>query len=351
LDRLASAATIEDALAEYLANYGYVPLCQRWSAAELVRRWFALHQDKPITFEAIRNWAVLNQNPMAVYHFVQAVMLSSVVDISVAPFELWTDITSVLFGGNQEGSADGAQADWSLVNTLASHFARHVETLWPGQDGNRIACYAWWLTAVVTKVFRSSGVRSEVAIEHWVEPAAASSYMSWDAARSPVVPSACRHGTLFMGSIWSMSLFAQLSNALDRLPKRPDNVIGCEQVPNIFRGYLVVSSLADASTETSLFAFDESSQLLSMCDRTEFAQPSERESLLQLIEYRRQLSNANEFRSCLERFEKLPVHEQHLTLLVMKEDAYSTTRLDNVILEWISKGTPPCFWICFSTRW
>ena len=39
---------------------------------------------------------------------------------------------------------------------LASHFARHIESLHPGQDGERVACYAWWLADRVGRIFGSS---------------------------------------------------------------------------------------------------------------------------------------------------------------------------------------------------
>jgi hypothetical protein len=54
---------------------------------------------------------------------------------------------------------------WRLYGDLAAHFARHVESLHPGQDGERVACYAWWLADKVGRLFGKSDELAKRALE------------------------------------------------------------------------------------------------------------------------------------------------------------------------------------------
>lgn len=330
--------TLDTALTQYANRCGYIPLCGELGAAELARQWIAQHPDSELNWDVLWSWAENAETPFAKYHAIIVALYIPSTRPTDSMNQFWTEVIKILDIGGGDDVALDSNVIWQLHCELASHFARHVEALYPEQDGERIACYAWWLAQYVGQIFGKSNEQAQAALDGLVRQEAELSFSRWSIARSPIMPSSFRYTTLTMSSVWAMSLLAQLSQVASSLPLDDVPSESREKIGSIFKGYLITSPLANDFDSTALvFAYQENSRITDLCIEHGLVSDEERAVLTELIRLRKVLGNPGELQSRLERLRQLPKHEQHLTAMFLRETVYSTRNLDDAVSAWLAQ--------------
>ena len=250
--------------------------------------------------------------------------------------QFWSAIVDVLDVSEADEAEPTPRCVWQLYSQLAGHFSRHIEALLPGQHGERIACYGWWLADKVGRLLGPSEQRAKNTLARIVRPEAELSFSIWQVARSPVVPSAFRYCSLYVSSVWAMSLLAQLSLArsslaIDAAPTEVRN-----KIDTVLRGYLLASPLGDCSRGQAVFGFQDNEDLASLCN--DIIAPTEREAFIQLIDFRHSLRESAEL---LPRLEQLGEHhsfEHHASMLFLKDAIFSDADCDDAIASWLKQA-------------
>jgi predicted Zn-dependent protease len=322
---------LEMALTQYLDHWGYVPLCADLSAPGVVKSWLEQHPHSKSGWDELWAWANKMPTPLAKYHALTVALHIPAMRPKESLEQFWEEFVSAL------DLHEGASNTWHVFCELASHFARHIEALHPGQHGERIACYAWWLADKVGRRVGTDEARANHFQEKILTPALQISYFRWTLSRSPVVPSSFRHATLNARSVWAMSLLAQLGLATSF----PDHAIPQPlraRVSKVLRGYLLLSNLADkCESSVPTFAFEENSTLNDLCLIEGYVPEDMRNALTEMIDLRRQLSEPKELQARLDRVLELPGNEQHLTILVLKDVLHATAKCDSIVDAWLNQ--------------
>jgi hypothetical protein len=270
--------------------------------------------------------------PLAKYHALTVALHIPAMRRKESLEQFWEEFVSAL------DLHEGASNTWHVFCELASHFARHIEALHPGQHGERIACYAWWLADKVGRLVGTDEPRAKHFQEKILTPALQVSYFRWTLSRSPVVPSSFRHATLNARSVWAMSLLAQLGLVATSFPDHAIPQPLRARVSKVLRGYLLLSNLADkCESSVPTFAFEENSTLNDLCLIEGYVPEDMRNALTEMIDLRRQLSEPKELQARLDRMLELPGNEQHLTILVLKDVLHATAKCDSIVDAWLNQ--------------
>jgi len=322
----------ETALSQYLDRWGYVPLCAELGAHNLVKSWIERHPDSHMAWDELWAWACRAPTPLAKYHALVVALHIPAMRPKDSVEAFWKEVVDAL--DLQEGSS----SIWVAFCELASHFVRHIEGLHPGQLGERVACYAWWLADKVGRLVASDDARAKYFEETILTPAAHFSYFRWTVSRSPVVPSAFRHATLDVRSVWAMSLLVQLSLAAKSSPEHVLPEPLRPRVTKVLHGYLLASNLADNFDSTaSTFAFEDNARLEALCSTEGYVSEDMRQALWQMVQFRRGLSEPQELQTRLAGLLGLPINEQHVTLLVLRDMLHATAKCDSIIDTWLNQ--------------
>lgn len=335
ITEFAARDTLAEGLTEYITQCGYVPLTRELSAAEVARQWFDQHPDESPNWNTIWNWAVGVGTPIARYHAITIALHIPEARPSDSMEQLWNAVADVLDVTTGDDAEASAKDVWKLYCELAAHFSRHIETLHPGQHGERIACYGWWLAAKVGHLFGVTDQSAKNALDRLVRPEADLSFSRWLVGRSPVVPSPFRYCSLYMSSVWAMSLLTQLSDArsslaLDQSPPDVREIIG-----TFLRGYLLASPLANCVSVQPVFGFQENEDIGGLCG--EVIPPEECDAFVQLASFRRDMRKTTDVQPRLERLGEDPPTEQRLTMLFLKDAVFSGAEFDEALSTWLDQ--------------
>jgi hypothetical protein len=330
--------TLVAALTEYDELCGYLPLCSELSAREVARRWMEEHPKAGTNWDEISSWANSRGTPFAWYHAVTIALDLPTLRPPAGDGVLWDHVLAILGTGEPADGDGGPRTIWALYCELACHFARHIEALHPGQDGERAACYAWWLARKVGQIFGENVEQANLALEQIVRPEQSLSFSRWSIARSPITPSRLRYATLFTRSPWALSLLVRLDCAANQLsisaiPEECRVKLGA-----ILGGFFVGNPAqgGDGSTR-AVFAIDEESGMTNLLKENGVLAPESRETLLGMKRVWCGMTDVSQLRSLLERLAELDADEQHLIMLFLRAAIFSTSRFDDVISEWLGR--------------
>lgn len=334
----AALSTLHLALTNYVNRCGYVPLLGKYGAAEVARQWMGEHPGFVVTWDDLWSWAVGMGSPLAKYHAITVALSIPSTRPVDAMEQFWKEVLDVLDVGERVEETQTPSHFWRLYCDLAAHFARHIESLHPGQDGERVACYAWWLADKVGRVLGKSDESAKRALATIVGPAGAFSSMQWAVARSPVVPSAFRYATLYTNSVWAMSLTMQLSETADSpiLEEMPAELRA--RISETVTGLLLTSPIGDQiEADEPVFAFQQTSRISELYRADGLVAVEQREMLNELMPLRQRMATVPELQSRLERLPELPAHEQRLTVLHLREAVYSSYKCDDAVAGWLTQ--------------
>lgn len=332
--------SLEHALTEYVNHCGYVPLASELSAAAVAKEWSAQHPADKIAWTDLWAWAEMTGSPMAKYHAVTVALHLPEARPSASTDLFWNAVIEILDVTQADEESASSESMWQFYCELAGHYLKHVEALYPGQHGERVACYGWWLAAKAGQIVGPNERQAKTALDRIVRPEAELSFSRWLIARSPVTPSVFRYCTLYMRSVWSMSLLAQLSLARQSLPLEEWPPEVCPTIGAVLRGYLLASPLAAKSEVAPIFAFQENEEMAAFCG--DMLPIPERDAFLQLIAFRNSLPTSADLTPRLERIGEDDQYEQHLTMLFSRDAIFCGTQFDAAINSWLERSTEAC---------
>jgi hypothetical protein len=217
IDALASDSTdLGTVLSRYLGEFGHVPLMESLSMGRLLVTWMQKHDGRvEAIWQTIWSWADSNKNVFAAYHACQSFLYHPSLIPEGAAIQFWEHVASVVAASADDGTKNPGAVAWQLTCRLAQHFCRHFECSLPGKDSERITTLAWWLAARVAAELGSESNLAARAREHLLPALLGASAEIWHFARPFVLPSDLRLGTLFVKSIWSVSLLCLMGPALE----------------------------------------------------------------------------------------------------------------------------------------
>lgn len=331
---------VDEALTEYYKRYGYLSLCETRGASQVVRCWMTNHPTESPQWDHVWAWATSVGTPFARYHAVFIALQVQALRPVGSMDQLWTEVAAILDQTTSGQAAPEANHEWQMYCELASHFCRHIESLHPGQDGERAACYAWWLAEKVGSIVGGGAQNIANFMAAVLKPNAHFSHFRWTVSRSPIVPSPLRHATLHLRSMWAASILAQLSSVARSMapltiPDAVKNSIG-----DALHGYLLVGPIADNTDGgTFKFAFQDTAALEDLCTVDGFLPEGDRQEMSRLIAVRRYLASPQNLDSCFEQWAELPPHIQHITMLALRTRIYASTANDAVLTKWLEQTT------------
>lgn len=337
ITEFAAYDSLTDALTEYVKRCGYIPLASELSAAALVTQWSAQHPDEKLAWDEVYAWAEDAGTPLAKYHAVIIALLVPDARPSGSMDLLWNAVMEILDVTEGDEETSRSKCVWQLYCELAGHYLRHVEALHPGQHGERLACLGWWLASKAGQLLGLNEQRAKRALDRIVRPEAELSFSRWLIARSPVIPSAFRYCSLYMSSVWAMSLLAQLSRARQSLDLQDLPPEFRATISTILRGYMLASPLANKSSAPPIFAFQENDGLAELCG--DVFSLGERDSFMPLIASRNSITISAELGARLARLAEDDPIEQHLTMLVSRDAAFCGTQFDEAFSDWLERSS------------
>ena len=205
-DMVQSAASLQDLLCEYFRLFGHLPLAGSTSAAGVVAGWREKHGDPADPWDRIWSWVKDNGSLLASYHACQV--------LCHVPEWVGEEHRQSLLGTIADvirGPSSNAQ--WKLRCDLARHYCRHLETLSPGADSERVASFAWWFAEMLGETFDAFSSPVLRIANEIVENASRASDEVWLVARPFATVSPLRYATLFSGSMWSMAMMCEIGDS------------------------------------------------------------------------------------------------------------------------------------------
>ena len=333
IENCASNPNLEAALSDYLDNCGYLPICSEFSASRMVEEWESKNGAQKSLWEKIQSWTQTNNSPTAKFHAILiALNNQAAMPDNIELF--WENVLRVLNLRETQNFTDSPS--WQLYSELASHYCRHIESLHPGQDGERVSSYAWWLTDLVGQALATSETQAEMMLHRVVQPEAQISFSKWLISRSHVIPSSLRFGTLYLSSVWAISLLTQLSFSKNQHLLKNAKADKKEKIKEILKGYLITSPIAETpKVDAIVFAFQENEKLDHLLDA--LMDTEELDTFRKLVSIRQELQDPVELTKSLERVLDKDYVEQLLTMLVLKGSICSSDDAESAFRMWIEE--------------
>lgn len=247
--------------------------------------------------------------------------------------QFWIAVLDVLDVMKSDETEPSNKCEWQLYCELAGHFSRHIEALQPGQHGERVASYGWWLADKVGRLLGRNEEQAKHMLEQVVRPEARLSFARWQVARSEVVPSLLRYCSLEMSSVWAISLLAQWSQVRSSLSLEQITKQVHERIDSVLRDYLLFSPLANNYDDPTVFGFQENDAIAGLC--SDVLSSKECESFVFVIEFRRNLIKSVDLLSRLEQLRDASAVDRVLTMQLLKDVVFSNANFDDSIGSWL----------------
>jgi hypothetical protein len=266
LIRIATEAdSLDAALSRYYDQLGYLPLCSELSIVRLIDEWQARHGRVAQLWNVIWDWAEKVRSPLARYHACTVFAVKPVHVPSDQVVKLWEEIAQVVQRAIFEEPSKQGQLSWQLRTYLAQHFCRHIECQVPWQDGERISVLSWWAAERVANLFDTSAETVTWFRDKVLSQEAELTYRIWHFAHAPVVHSGFRYATLFVPSVWSVSLQCQLGNLVSAMEPSSMREKDAETVETAIKAAILGAlTLQEKPIEQRVYAFE--SMMLSVAE-------------------------------------------------------------------------------------
>jgi hypothetical protein len=251
------AASLRALLAAYYRYFGHLALAGAASAGGVVTRWIQSHEPPNDPLAEISSWARETDSPFAEYHKCELLSRNPHWLNEKQRAEWLRACIAVIRGVTSDGP-------WQLRVNLARHYCRHLETLSPEADGERVAAMAWWLAEQVGAIVEKADRERRVECAEQIADACRASEEAWLLGRPPVQPAKLRYATLFSASLWSSSLLAALAESAV-LPSEPE----CELLANEIGALLAKPAFVHLGfpneTGGGGYAFERPTDRLTLC--------------------------------------------------------------------------------------
>jgi hypothetical protein len=335
IEEASQLATIEEALSYFVRRAGYVPLDAELGPPAVVKLWAERNASTNFNWDTIWAWAEAFGGPLVKCHAVCIALNVPSVRASINPGMFWEQVVEIL--KVSEPTVNDAQSGWEwwVYCKSAAHYIRHVEALYPGQDGDRIGCYALWLAEKFARSFRKPE-NMKSAVRDFLDQELPISEERLSIARSPIVPTLFRTAAMSMTSVWAFALLSELRRS-ERFVSGSVPSEHREKIASIIQSQVVSAPLCDQHrAPEQAFAFHSDPSLTGLGSLDQFANEEQQTAWKQISAFRNRLTNDAELRSHLDRILELPEHERFLVILFLTDAASFTTEYDEVISAWLS---------------
>ncbi|MCP4679934.1 MAG: hypothetical protein GY854_31470 [Deltaproteobacteria bacterium] len=235
-EQLGSAKTVEEAASKYYLLCGHLPLAGELAFDSFIERWEKQNGPNKRIWERLWCWADKQRSPLPRYHVSQLFISRASHRSESKRQQLWQEVGNIV--GVSLPEEKRHHSSWELRCDLARHYARHLLSLSPGLEGDRIAAFALWAAEQVASLFPEdsfdiSSLRRDLA------SLMSESEEAFFVARTRVPPSELLYATLWTRSIWELSVLCQLGPNLRKL--RPDMMSDQqrEAISTALGGYIV----------------------------------------------------------------------------------------------------------------
>jgi hypothetical protein len=208
----------QEAIRRYWLRYGHVPLAEPLSISRLYREWCSASRAVPSQFyENLWKWAEERQSPLARYH-VCFLLIShpKLVPAEEWP-QLWIEIAQVIHIPKETSTEYSWTLAWQIRCDLAKYYGHFLESRVPGQSGELVSLCAWSCAEDVASLLPlDDAVLSKIRVEN-ILPNYELSADVWQILLPNIKPHHMRYGTLFVRSMWSLSMLSHLGETLSSL--------------------------------------------------------------------------------------------------------------------------------------
>jgi hypothetical protein len=251
-----SAASVAALCDSYYTKLGHVPLTGDLSLGAVFRKWASVRSENSLTWAAVWAWADAAGGPLPRYHACQVFVdnPSAVPENEKANF--WKEILDVAILPDRGGEWGKWARPWLLRCELLRHYTAHLECLAPGEDGERIACAAMWVTERVASALSVPSVDIARLLDQTIVPTGDQARGVWQITRPPERPCSLRYAALFSTSLWSLSLLGELGGRIREYESQTDDARADERVKETLMIWLMQSFPPLPVAEPPIYAFD-----------------------------------------------------------------------------------------------
>ena len=207
-------------------------------------------------WEDVWKWVEETGNPLAQYHACQAFATNTDLVPEKHIPALLEQVCQVLQSMKRPNEDQAVMQGWYLRCELARHYCTHIETLVPGQEGRRVAAWAWWLSNQVASSLPRDPNWIREFRQTTMSAALGLSFELWRLSRAHVQPSTLRYATLFTTSPWAASLLAQLGDSRQVLEWASQDKGTRETITETVFGNLVAMPMPDLAGNRLDYGFE-----------------------------------------------------------------------------------------------
>jgi len=299
------ASSLSALLAAYYRYFGHLALSGTASAGGVVARWCRSHEIRDDPDAEILNWAREAGSPLAEYHRCE-VLCRNPQWLNAEQRAKWLNsCIAVIRGVTHDGP-------WHVRVDLARHYCRHLETLSPHADGERVAAMAWWLAEQVGAMVATADKKSQARCTEQIAVACRASEEAWLLGRPPVQASKLRYATLFSASLWGTALLAALAESPTPLSE-PERESIADEIGAILAKPAFIHLGFPDDVGGGVYAFERPTDRLAECVRTHLQDQAVAGRLERLIDFQARARCPPEFAKLL--LEWAPVDEFDKLLL------------------------------------
>lgn len=247
---------LAEACSRYYSSLGYLPLAGRLSMLSVIDEWVARHGEQDQVWGEVWAWANDLRSPVARYHACAVFVQRPALVPDEAIEQLWCEAAQIICFAQDELRLESAQP-WSLLCRLAKHYLSYMECSFPGVDGEGAAAAAWWLSSKVSALFEAPPELTSFFVDEVLDGNQQVSGRIRSVSHPIASSSGLRYATLYLPSIWSLSLLCMAGDSFNDLqPSRANGTevaeIGAEVVRSALRRFPIHPKPADEA----VFGFD-----------------------------------------------------------------------------------------------
>ena len=216
-DCVGSGKDLTDALTVYHDKLGHLPLGEDLSFPYVIDEWRKTNCSPEDFWKTMWAWADQKHSPVARYH-VCYYFVCRPSDIPQGQEAiLWQEMCQIIHLPRGEEDELQWTPAWRLRCEMAKHFCDYFGCCLPGSDSERVANASWWCAERVAALFDNSSEVMQHFRKTTLAPEADLSSYIWQVCHPVVKPSLLRYATIYVGSLWSLSLLCELAKNFSSL--------------------------------------------------------------------------------------------------------------------------------------
>ena len=316
------AQTLRDVLEQYYVRLGYLPFAASFSMPEVVRQWLDCHPSQEHVWNELWDWADASLDPLKGY-FAAFIFLSRPDLIEMPEVQrLWSVVADIAVQGNETQANSDKYRPWKLRCDLARHYCQYLECLLPGQDGEKIATSSWWLAHQVLVMIPSTE-DVKCLCEHSIHQHKKESHHVHALCHPQIKGSALRCATLFLPSVWSLSLLCQIGRNATSFGQDSISSVIRAQITRELEGHLVSGFPRVTTGRNITYAFEDSIANSAIEWAKNFCDQTDVDKIKALVSLHTQEVEIQELLKMMDEFEKHSPVMQTFVIRLLSLAAYA----------------------------